>query len=360
MKPILCYFFLFVLAIGIVSCTKKHASDEIHPVTPPITTTPINITGISPAQAVTGSDIMIKGSGFDPTLSNNVVKIGTVNAIVKAVTDTSLIITIPDNALTGKITVTKGSLSATTDREYYMVGPFDPDFRLREFVDGHRNVYDFEYDSKNRVTFRRENYRIIDQFIINLASAEYSYNSAGLLEKEVRTPVGTVAGSSDTTWKITEYFYTNGILSSDKVSSMNTAKTVSTVLFTHTYSFIGNQLLKTITKNAAGVQTSVETYTYSNVNDEPTVVRQINSVTDGLSTETYYQHPGEVDPYAYCIPGAPKPSLFLTDSARFSNPIIPSYSAAVDYPSIEQHVIYSYKAPDVGAFEAVYYLEPKQ
>lgn len=175
-----------------------------------------------------------------------------------------------------------------------------------------------------------------------------------MLEKEIYIP------EADTTMQtVTEYFYTNGKLSSDKRSSLNKANPaspVSTVLLTHTYSFIGNQLLKTITQNGVGAQTSIENYTYSNENNVPTVVRQINSVADGLSTETYFQKPGAVNPYAYLIPGSPMPTLFLSDSAKFSNPALINYKT---FSTPGMTVVLRYEYANKGAANAYYYLEEK-
>jgi len=355
MKHIQCYFFLFAFAISITSCRKKHGSNEITPVKP------LKITGFSPAQNINGAEFTIKGSGFDPVASNNVVKIGNFNTIILAATDSTLTVNTSPDAYTGKITVTRGASSVTSEQDYTLSPPPYSTLNFISVWDINRNIYDYEYDNNNKITVRNESEQnpVEPMFPFYKGSAKYTYNAAGLLEKEVFTPSTYPEGPGDiTAQKMIEYFYTNGKLSSDKLSSLNTtdpANPVSTVLLMHTYTFTGNQLSKTITQNGAGVQTSIENYTYSIENNVPKVVRQINSVTDGLSTETYFQTAGVVDPYAYLIPGAPKPNLFFVDSAKFSNPALRNYRL---YVSPGMAMRYEYK----GGFAdgAYYYLGPKK
>lgn len=72
------------------------------------------IASFSPASGVVGSIITITGTNFSTNATNNVVKVNGVTATIASATATSIIIPIPANATTGKITVTVDGQTATS------------------------------------------------------------------------------------------------------------------------------------------------------------------------------------------------------------------------------------------------------
>lgn len=80
------------------------------------------ITGFSPASGPVGSTITISGSGFDNSISNNVVYFGAVKATISAASNNSLTVTVPGGATYEPITVTSNYLTG------YSKKPFDVTF----------------------------------------------------------------------------------------------------------------------------------------------------------------------------------------------------------------------------------------
>jgi hypothetical protein len=92
----------------------------------------VKITGFSPGSGVRGTVVTISGSNFKTTASENEVKFNGVAAVVTASTSVSITTTVPENATTGKITVTVGDKTATSEEDFIVVPPptitgFDPD-----------------------------------------------------------------------------------------------------------------------------------------------------------------------------------------------------------------------------------------
>ena len=78
----------------------------------------LQIAGFSPAQAKAGETVTITGTNFSATLSANTVKFNGVQAIVLTASVTSLTVTVPANATTGKITVAIGGNTVTSAAEF--------------------------------------------------------------------------------------------------------------------------------------------------------------------------------------------------------------------------------------------------
>jgi IPT/TIG domain len=311
MKKLLTSILSLLFLLLIISSCHKNDDPPVQP--------PIKITGFAPAQSFAGTDFIINGTGFDPSAANNTVKINGLAATVKSATATSLTVTIPDNALPGKVSVSTGTLSQTSDSDYLVISKSYTNVSLKTYQDGNTNQFDFEYDNNNRVILRKESFVNPISHLINLkGSAVYTYSTAGLLEKEVYTPLDNLSHQT-----MVEYSYTDGVLSADKRSTLditNPGSPVQQTTQSHTYSIIGKQLLKRTTKDGTGTVIADETYTYSMKDGAPQFIRHITTPA-GTSDETYAQYIAYANPYALLIPGAPQISLFLVTRATIpANP----------------------------------------
>jgi hypothetical protein len=76
------------------------------------------IAAFSPASGSVGTSVMITGSGFDQTPSNNIVKFNGVSASVGASSSTSISTEVPPGATTGHITVTVGGATAISAQDF--------------------------------------------------------------------------------------------------------------------------------------------------------------------------------------------------------------------------------------------------
>ncbi len=73
-----------------------------------------SITSFTPASGVVGATVVITGTNFSSTLSNNIVSFNGTAANVTAATATQLTVTVPSGATSGTITVTVNSNTATS------------------------------------------------------------------------------------------------------------------------------------------------------------------------------------------------------------------------------------------------------
>ena len=67
------------------------------------------------------TEVVITGENFSSNVAENVVKIGNVVATVKAATTTSITISVPSGALTGKISVTVSGITVTSANDFVVV-----------------------------------------------------------------------------------------------------------------------------------------------------------------------------------------------------------------------------------------------
>ena len=84
-----------------------------------------SVTSISPLSGIVGTDITISGTNFDSTASNNIVYFGGIKAIVSSATSTELVVSVPNNAAVGNISVTNlaTALTKTTDLKFNVTWP---------------------------------------------------------------------------------------------------------------------------------------------------------------------------------------------------------------------------------------------
>ena len=81
----------------------------------------ISFSSFAPDNATVGSPVTITGTGFSTTLANQTVKFNGITATVSASTLTSLTVTVPAGATTGKISVTREATTVTSAAEFLVL-----------------------------------------------------------------------------------------------------------------------------------------------------------------------------------------------------------------------------------------------
>ncbi|MCU0436618.1 MAG: IPT/TIG domain-containing protein [Raineya sp.] len=107
-KSILSIFLISLTCLLVWQCGNKNNPDPQKP----------TISGISPLTGSVGTPVTITGTNFSATLANNVVKFNGTDATITAVTTTSLSVTVPQGATTGKITVIVAGQTATSNDDF--------------------------------------------------------------------------------------------------------------------------------------------------------------------------------------------------------------------------------------------------
>ena len=72
------------------------------------------ITSFSPTRGPVGTTVTITGTNFSTTAANNIVRFGSVRAVVSTASTTSLTVTVPSGSIHEFITITVGSLTASS------------------------------------------------------------------------------------------------------------------------------------------------------------------------------------------------------------------------------------------------------
>tara|TARA_R110000868_G_scaffold30771_6_gene113489 strand:+ start:312 stop:665 length:354 start_codon:yes stop_codon:yes gene_type:complete len=70
------------------------------------------IIGFSPSTGIVGTQVTITGENFGSTPDKNIVKFGTITAIVSSASNTKLIATVPQGTITDRINVTTNNMTA--------------------------------------------------------------------------------------------------------------------------------------------------------------------------------------------------------------------------------------------------------
>ncbi|WP_420322699.1 IPT/TIG domain-containing protein [Flagellimonas sp.] len=81
------------------------------------------IASFSPTEGEVGTEVTITGTNFGATAADNTVKINGTNATVSNATATSLTITVPEGATTGKISVAVAGKTATSTSDFTVIVP---------------------------------------------------------------------------------------------------------------------------------------------------------------------------------------------------------------------------------------------
>jgi hypothetical protein len=110
---------LLLLGLAFSSCKKNNTTP---PPAPPEVPAP-GITDFSPKRGDAGNAIVITGTNFDATAANNTVKFNGVTATVTLATATQLTVTVPQGAVTGKITTTVSGQTGSSSTDFKVNGP---------------------------------------------------------------------------------------------------------------------------------------------------------------------------------------------------------------------------------------------
>ncbi len=81
----------------------------------------VTLSSFSPATGSAGTIVTLTGTNFSTTAANNAVKFNGTTATVSAATATSLTVTVPDGASTGKITVQVGNQVASSANDFVVI-----------------------------------------------------------------------------------------------------------------------------------------------------------------------------------------------------------------------------------------------
>lgn len=76
------------------------------------------VTSFEPAEAYEGETIVINGTNFNTSAQTYDVKFGNISAVISAVTETSIIVVVPDGAATGPVTVVIDGQSGTSSSSF--------------------------------------------------------------------------------------------------------------------------------------------------------------------------------------------------------------------------------------------------
>ena len=106
---------LFGIIILQISCEKKA---DIKPIVNQEPSKIPSISSVSPASGEIGTKVVILGTNFSPIISENIVKFGSLIAVVDSATTNRLVTKIPKDATTGKITVEVGGKTATSSSDF--------------------------------------------------------------------------------------------------------------------------------------------------------------------------------------------------------------------------------------------------
>ncbi len=101
-----------MLMAASISITMFSCGDDDEEIKAPI------IASFTPTSALPGASVTISGNNFSATASNNHVSFNGMEAAVTSATATQLVVTVPQTATTGKITVTINGKTATSSADF--------------------------------------------------------------------------------------------------------------------------------------------------------------------------------------------------------------------------------------------------
>ena len=109
---------------------------------------PAKITGFSPANGMSGSTVVITGTNFSAVAANNTVKFGETEAVITNATSTTLNVTVPKQAVSGRITVSVNGATDTSVASFNKIAVasvFAGATGVLGFVDGVGGASRFKY-----------------------------------------------------------------------------------------------------------------------------------------------------------------------------------------------------------------------
>ncbi|HEY8937254.1 MAG TPA: IPT/TIG domain-containing protein [Cyclobacteriaceae bacterium] len=266
----------FFLALILFSCKN----DDLAPVP--------TITALSQDSGSVGLTIFISGNNFSAIADANIVKFNGTQATVTAATTTSLSVTVPAGATTGKVTVQVNKAIATSPNDFTITASQD-DFRVKEIQSGDVWVSVYNYDA-NGVLTSVENYNADKSQLVY--SETFSYNEADALITSVTVyPTSSLAAKFD-------YTYNSGQLVKRVLSHAPVSGGVIgayTVFNIKEYTIVNNQISAFTLKDGSDKVLDSATYTYTTVNGDPQIL--IHHITPSVAdaTTVYYANVTDTD-----------------------------------------------------------------
>src|SRR6187455_969933 len=114
-------FLILSCAFFLLWSACKESEDPV----PPAATAP-TLTGFSPTSGAIGTAVTLTGTNFSTTLLDNTVKFNGTAATVSAATATSLTVSVPTGATSGKISVEVDNQTATSSNDFNVVASVAP------------------------------------------------------------------------------------------------------------------------------------------------------------------------------------------------------------------------------------------
>jgi hypothetical protein len=117
----------------------------------------ISIFFLTPQSGLVGTSVQIRGSGFSPIPSNNQVTFNGTSVTVSSATDKSLMVTVPNGASTGPVTVTNANGTAASPKAFTVLVPpiivgIDPP-KVPQGVTSRMQVQGFNLQTASSVQF---------------------------------------------------------------------------------------------------------------------------------------------------------------------------------------------------------------
>jgi hypothetical protein len=344
---------LFILlSVVIASCGKDKPI-----VTPEVT--PITITEFYPQKMITGRELTIVGTNFDPVAANNLVKINGVVAIVNYASATAINVTIPAAATSGKVTVKKGTVSSISSTDFTVINNPYQNVRLKEVYYGASKLRSlFFYDSENKLTSIK-NYAI-DAFGLEYleSTATYSYGPNKKIDNKVFEEIIPLTKIS----YVTNYTYVNEMLSTVTLSKLDATTTpaVKTVTKITKYDYLKGILnsvayFNPITNTANGFYR----YDYSILDGNPKIVSFFsNDASSPILGEptTTIEYANVLSPIYLFLPA--QTSILLEKSQLFGG-VIGAYTFTYTLDTTEKIASITTTHPLFGSYTDTYTYENK-
>jgi RHS repeat-associated protein len=261
---------------------------------------PVSISGISPTSGVVGSTVTISGAGFGATQSDSVVALDTVPVTPTSWSDTAIVVTVPQGAATGPVSVEVAGATVTGPTFQVMMSLTLTDSfgnqttYLSEMIGGKWYVYNSQGSGCSSCTLRGNTTRQFDGFGNVISNTDelshttsYTYDT-----NQNMTSVSPQANSGAAT---TIYAYNNfaePLTVTDPLGNVTT----------NTYDVNGNLLTVTTPKPNGSIAASVTQFAYNSLGEmtqitDPlgrltkiayTSVGLISTITDAQNNVTTY------------------------------------------------------------------------
>lgn len=184
------FIFLFCLLLGISACKKNRNNitgpdpqNEPDPIEEPETTN-LEITSIDPQSGLIGTEVIIFGTNFSATASENIITFGGVEANINSASDDQLVTEVPNGATSGPVEVTVNGNKA-----------IGPDFTVMEALPEITSVDPLSGTVGTEVIINGANFSTeISEIAITFSGAEATVSSASETELITEVPLGASSG----------------------------------------------------------------------------------------------------------------------------------------------------------------------